>query len=275
MRLQTIPVILALVAPLACLAEDDWSSEVWLREAVTIAHERPTSADSVEATLVPGDVFMFHGRYHYVAGGGEGPSLAWFAPANVDEIPLLYTGNTIKVIRGGQASLARLIGVGQSGLYIAAQAASPFEHQFAAVPWTAWGPLTNAVTSCASEVEGQRRACIADTLGELSLCGPASASELGECASNQDFEVAESLGATPRSPIDFECLLPHGYSTSSAGMPVSYTDANGDTRDCLFFGVISQEPGDGGCVTIYDGSFNCDGVWIDVLTSPTGDGTIY
>jgi hypothetical protein len=124
-------------------------------------------------------------------------------------------------------------------------------------------------------VENERRACLAATLGELSTCAPASAVELGECASGQNYVVADQFDASPRDPLEFECLLPRGYSTGASGLPVSYTDPNGDTHDCLFFGVIYQEPGELGCVTIYDGMLSCDDIVVDLTTSYTGDGTIY
>lgn len=216
------------------------------RQSISINTSPPAANAPVVATLVPGAPFAFGDRYAYARAPGVTPNMARFAPAHVDSIPRLASGDIVAVQHGGQVSRARLVGFDDEGnVVFRPQAGSPFTHAFSAIPWSAWGAQSGAVSGCAEAVDDEWLSCVA-AVGEGSWCSAAGDSELDDCASGQDYAVAVEYGGVMH--FDFACLLIAPHSIGMVGAPMTMGDCDGE-----FFGEMTQEPGFWGCKDIYNG----------------------
>jgi hypothetical protein len=216
------------------------------RQGISIDASPPAANAPVVATLVPGAPFAFGDRYAYARAPGVAPNMARFAPAHVDSIPRLVSGDIVAVQRGGQVSRARLVGFDdESNVVFRPQAGSPFTHAFSAIPWSAWGAQSGAMSSCAEAVDDEWLSCV-EAVGEGSWCSAAGDSELDDCASGQDYAVAVEFGGVMH--FDFACLLIAPHSATIMGEPMNVNGCDGE-----FWGTMTQEPGFWGCENIYNG----------------------
>ena len=225
------------------------------RELVAIDVSAPAANAPVIASLVPGAPFELGGRYYFAKQQGVGPDMTRFQPANVGTIPSLRSGDIVAVVRNGQVSRTRMVGVvggivPGGAIVSSVQAHPPFVPAFDPVPWSAWNGHAATVHACADAVAAEAQPCI-DVTGNSAACSDAAADELGECASGQDDSVPAGYGLP--FDVEFECLLPPPYSQEVIDMDMSMGPCAGS-----FTGTITYESGDLGCEEVYSGTWSAD-----------------
>jgi len=215
----------------------------------------PAANAPVVATLTPGAVFEIGHRYAFAKGPGATGIMSQFDPENVDSIAHLRSGDIVAVKRNGKLSRARILGLAEDGsIQFVPQLGSPFNHAFVTIPWSAWGPAASDVAQCSQAVQDEWQPCV-DTTANGGWCSDQAEDELDDCASAQSYSVKGKLGGI--KILEFECMLPHPYSTTSLGdsmtmgTPPFYCDGS-------FWGTVTQEPGFFGCEDVYDGVWVAD-----------------